>query len=250
MENQKKILVTEVPMEQLKELGIDEKAFLDLPKDALDKILTGNLSPLMKMQITNVEGKQVEFPAKFRLTRDEQGNVNVAVQPVRKQLENKLGLTPDEIERLKNQETILKPVATREGNEMKYVQYDKDLNIVFTQKQDAISIPNAIGDVILGTEDVERIRKGQPVELEVGDTKVTVGVDLNSRGGFRVVNGDIDMWRQKKLEQWDRITPGAQGYWKTTENGWEYQKHIEQNLGRGQKQNQEQERSMGYRMRR
>jgi len=35
----------------------------------------------------------------------------------------------------------------------------------------------------------------------------------------------MDEWKQHKLEQWDRIAPGVRGYWKTSENGWEYQLH-------------------------
>ena len=38
----------------------------------------------------------------------------------------------------------------------------------------------------------------------------------------------MDEWRQRKLEQWDRITPGATGYWQTSENGWEYRMHARQ----------------------
>jgi hypothetical protein len=74
----------------------------------------------------------------------------------------------------------------------------------------------------------QRMRDGLPVEVEVGDTKVTVGVDLNDPTGFRVLKGDLNEWQQKKLVEWDRITPGATGYWQTSENGWEYMKTLQE----------------------
>ena len=109
--------------------------------------------------------------------------------------------------------------------QMCYVQLDADLNVLHMVPEKSVAIPDAIGDVQIGTQIAERLRNGEPVELEVGDTKVTVGVDINDLNGFRVVEGDLGEWQQRKLEQWDRVTPGVKGYWKTSENGWEYELH-------------------------
>ena len=242
MVNQKKFLMNEMPWEQLEKLGITEEKFLDFPKDSIDRIMTGNTSPLMKMKFVDNDGNAMEVPeslnlfqneegivpTKFRLLREANGKVRVELMPRRNELNLMLGetaITKEQLERLKNQESVRTAIRKFGKDEMCYVQLDSELNILQMTKEKEVVIPNAIGDVTIGTEIEQRLREGKPVELEVGDTKVTVGVDLNARNGFRVVEGDMDLWKQRKLEQWDRITPGVKGYWKTTENGWDYELH-------------------------
>ena len=242
MVNQKKFLMNEMPWEQLEKLGITEEKFLDFPKDSIDRIMTGNTSPLMKMKFVDNDGNAMEVPeslnlfqneegvvpTKFRLLREANGKVRVELMPRRNELNLMLGetaITKEQLERLKNQESVRTVIRKFGKDEMCYVQLDSELNILQMTKEKEVVIPNAIGDVTIGTEIEQRLREGKPVELEVGDTKVTVGVDLNARNGFRVVEGDMDLWKQRKLEQWDRITPGVKGFWKTTENGWDYELH-------------------------
>lgn len=242
MVNQKKFLMNEMPWEQLEKLGITEEKFLDFPKDSIDRIMTGNTSPLMKMKFVDNDGNAMKVPeslnvfqneegivpTKFRLLREANGKVRVELMPRRNELNLMLGetaITKEQLERLKNQESVRTVIRKFGKDEMCYVQLDSELNILQMTKEKEVVIPNAIGDVTIGTEIEQRLREGKPVELEVGDTKVTVGVDLNARNGFRVVEGDMDLWKQRKLEQWDRITPGVKGYWRTTENGWDYELH-------------------------
>lgn len=242
MVNQQKFLMNEMPWDEFKKIGMTEEAFLDLPKDSIDRILTGNLSPLMKMKFVDTEGNAMKIPAsmglsqnedgivpaKFRLQRNADGKINLVLHPKRNEVDLKIGdtqLTAEQLKRMKNGETVLTKVSKSGKDEKCYVQLDHDLNVVHMAREKDVVIPNAIGDVVIGTKQAQQIREGKPVELEVGDTKVTVGVDINSRNGFRVVDGDMNLWKQRKLEQWDRLTPGVTGYWRTSENGWEYRLH-------------------------
>lgn len=253
MVNQQKFLMNDMPWEELKKIGMTEEAFLDLPKDSIDRILTGNLSPLMKMTFVDKDGNAMKVPesmkleqnedmtvpVKFRLERDADGKVTLMLHPKKSEIDLKIGdtqLTADQVKRMKNQESVLTEVRKGGKDEKCYVQLDQDLNVVHMVREKDVVIPNAIGDVVIGTKQAQQIREGKPVQLEVGDTKVTVGVDINSRNGFRIVEGDMDLWRQRKLEQWDKVTPGVKGYWKTSENGWEYELHHnkEEKLTRSQ----------------
>ena len=97
MENQKKVLFSysEFPWEELKSIGLTEESFLDLPKDSIDRIFTGNLSPLMKLKFMDRDGNPMQLPesmklgqnpdgvvpTKFRLTRDAEGKVHVELHP-------------------------------------------------------------------------------------------------------------------------------------------------------------------------
>ena len=253
MVNQQKFLMNDMPWEELKKIGMTEEAFLDLPKDSIDRILTGNLSPLMKMTFVDKDGNAMKVPesmkleqnedmtvpVKFRLERDADGKVTLMLHPKKSEIDLKIGdtqLTADQVKRMKNQESVLTEVRKGGKDEKCYVQLDQDLNVVHMVREKDVVIPNAIGDVVIGTKQAQQIREGKPVQLEVGDTKVTVGVDINSRNGFRIVEGNMDLWRQRKLEQWDKVTPGVKGYWKTSENGWEYELHHnkEEKLTRSQ----------------
>ena len=255
MENQKKILFDykQMPWEELKQIGLTEEKFLDLPKDSIDRILTGNLSPLMKMKFVDKEGNALPVPesmklsqnedgvvpAKFRLVKDEQGNVHVQLMPKKSEVDLRVGesqISKAELARMKDQESVLTTVRKNGKDEKCYLQLDSSLNIIQMVREKDVIIPNAIGDVTIGEKQAQQIRDGKPVELEVGDTKVTVGIDLNDRNGFRIVEGDMDEWKQKKLEQWDRITPGIKGYWKTSENGWEYELHTDREENRTRRQ--------------
>lgn len=245
MVNQKKFLMNEMPWDKLKEIGMTEEAFLDLPKDSIDRIMTGNLSPLMKMKFLDTNGNTIKLPesmrlsqsedgvvpAKFRLQREANGKVSLVLHPKKNEIDLMIGetvITEQQLKQLKEQESVRTLIRKYGKDEMCYVQLDSDLNVLHMTSEKNITIPNAIGDVTIGQEIEQRLREGKPVELDVGDTKVTVGVDLNARNGFRVVEGDMDEWKQRKLEQWDRITPGIKGYWKTSENGWEYELHHQQ----------------------
>ena len=266
MENQKKILFDykQIPWAELEQIGLSEEKFLDLPKGSIDRILTGNLSPLMKMQFLDKDGNALAVPecmklsqnedgvvpTKFRLVKDEQGNVHVQLLPKRSEVDLQVGetkISKTDLARMKDQESVLTTIRKNGKDEKYYLQLDSSLNIIQMAREKDVIIPNAIGDVTIGQQQAQQIRDGKPVELEVGDTKVTIGVDLNDRNGFRIVEGDMDEWKQKKLEQWDRVTPGIKGYWKTSENGWEYELHTDLEESRTRKQTVDEEtgRSLG-----
>lgn len=225
------IKAKEIPYSELELVGLDKEALLDLPKNALDRILTGRTSPLLRLTVPGKDGKLFSLPAKIALERKENGEVGLMIFPVMKRMDNRYKLNEEDILRLNENETILRTIDRGKGKEKCYIQLDKETNTLMTARSSDIHIPDAIGDVTVGLEQKERMRNGEPVEVDMGDAKVTVGVDLNDRTGFKVLNGDLDEWRKKKLIEWDRITPGATGYWLTSENGWEYKKSMEEKEG-------------------
>ena len=81
--------------------------------------------------------------------------------------------------------------------------------------------------ITLGQNQRQAIREGKPVELEVGDTKVTVGVDLRQNSGFKAIDGDMSEWKRQQEIKWDMANPGAMGYWQTDANRWEYKQTQE-----------------------
>ena len=84
-----------------------------------------------------------------------------------------------------------------------------------------------INDIELGTNQKQAAMEGKPVELAVGDQKVTVGVDLKEPQGFKVVGGDMKEWERQMKIRYDHEHEGFMGYVMTDENRWEYQKVVE-----------------------
>ena len=143
MVNQQKFLMNDMPWEELKKIGMTEEAFLDLPKDSIDRILTGNLSPLMKMTFVDKDGNAMKVPesmkleqnedmtvpVKFRLERDADGKVTLMLHPKKSEIDLKIGetqLTADQVKRMKNQESVLTEVRKggKDENGQQIVVYD------------------------------------------------------------------------------------------------------------------------------
>lgn len=218
----------EIPYNQLLAFGITREMFLDLPAQAMKHIVNGRPSPLLKL--STADGKVMA--AKVRLTRNMEGKVSFVFIPRRRELDvSRHGLTPKEVERLKKDEVILKDGM--------YIRLDRETNQLLEMKVSEAkidkrieSIVNAIEDVQLGENQKQQIREGKPVTISRGDTEITIGIDMNATSGVKVIKGGLDEWRQKMMVEWDRITPGATGYWQTTQNGWEFTKELERNNGK------------------
>lgn len=245
MENMKRqIKENEIPYRQVAEYGLTREKFLDLPKKALEKIMSGRLSPLFMLR--DSQGRQMQ--AKLTLKRDEQGEVTFMIYPRQKEMDAALyRLQEEEIRRLKDGQTIAK-----DGS---WLQLDRDTNIILQMKMSESrlekkldSIISNLDDVQLGTAQRDQIMSGRPVTISRGDTELTVGIDLNTTMGIKVIKGGLDDWRQRMMVEWDRVTPGATGYWQTSENGWEYMSYGRQEREReATREVQRQEhRSRGY----
>lgn len=102
-----------LPYEKLAVLGIDrEKADL-LPKEVKERLVSGEVTPLMQVSINARNGDTITLPVKLQLTADKNGNPALIAYPVRAELEverNKvLRLTEQETARLRNGEVLQKP---------------------------------------------------------------------------------------------------------------------------------------------
>ena len=242
------IKANEIPVDQLKLVGLNEKMLFGLHPKELERMMRGRLSPLMAgLKVQDGNNRVAEFSGKIRFVKGQDGKVGLMVYPSRKQMNNDYNLTKEQMEKLKDGRPMLVTVVKDNGKEQMLLQCDRETNVVMAMKQKDLRIPHAIGDIILGEEQKERYRNGEPIELSKEDTRITVGVDLDDPSGCRVIKGDLNMWQQKKLEAWDKRTPDAYGYWKTTENGLQYQSFVEKQQGIDRDVEQSQGTSRGFR---
>ena len=228
-----KFLENEIPYHMLQELGITKKDILAMPKDLIEPLVNGRITPLIMTRYQAENGKVVEMPMKLQLFREDDGKVNLMTYQVRKDIERgNIRLNEQEVQKLKDGGVLKREVRDNGIRKQKYVQLDKETNALITRDSASVKVleklreMEKIKDIELGTNQKQAALEGKPVELTVGDQKVTVGVDLREPQGFKVVNGDMQEWERQVKIRYDNEHEGFMGYVMTDENRWEYQQVV------------------------
>lgn len=215
----------ELSKKDFERIDIDVRS---MPKEIKEKLLNGELTPLVEIRDQLDNGIIAIMPVKLRLQRDKDGNAVLKAYPVSRDIVSDLKLQEEEQKRLQAGEVIQKDI--REGNRTRtmFLQLDQETKSLLKREVNKTEIDKRIDelehvkDITLGQNQRQAIREGKPVELEVGDTKVTVGVDLRQNSGFKAIDGDMSEWKRQQEIKWDMANPGQMGYWQTDENRWEY----------------------------
>ena len=215
----------ELSKKDFERIDIDVRS---MPKEIKEKLLNGELTPLVEIRDQLDNGIIATMPVKLRLQRDIEGNAVLKAYPVSRDIVSDLKLQDAEQKRLQAGEVIQKDI--REGNRTRtmFLQLDQETKSLLKREVNKAEIDKRVDelehvkDITLGQNQRQAIREGKPVELEVGDTKVTVGVDLRQNSGFKAIDGDMSEWKRQQEIKWDMVNPGQMGYWQTDENRWEY----------------------------
>lgn len=223
----------DIPFGKLAKLGISQEMAKNLPSEVSDRLLSGRVTPLMMARMRSRSGNVFEIPMKLQMQRAKDGSIKLIAYPVRKEIANDMRLSGEEKDRLTNGETLRKEVIADGVRQMKFLQMDKEtkslikVNAKQLRLKDRFAEMESINNIQLGTNQKDAIREGKPVELAVGDQKVTVGVDLKAQQGFKVVNGDMEEWKNQKMIRYDLANEGFMGYVMTDKNRWEYKQVID-----------------------
>ena len=220
----------EIPLKDFEKAGLD---IGKMPADMLSSLMKGEISQVMEIRPVLKSGRKEALPVKLRLTRDEDNRVVLMAYPVHRDIVNNLRLGEQEQQRLRQGETIRKEVRDGQYSRQMFIQLDKDTRCLMMRDERTIELNKRmdelehVKDITLGQNQRQAIREGKPIELEVGDTKVTVGVDLSQNSGFKAIEGDMQEWKRKQQIAWDIANPGAVGFWQTEENRWEYKQTLD-----------------------
>ena len=228
---------TALPYEKLRLLGIDrEKADL-LPSDVKKALISGEVTPLLQVSINARNGDVITLPLKLQMTADSQGNPALMAYPVRAELDESrnafLRLTPQEVEKLNKGDVIQKAIDVNGEKTQQYLQLDPETKSIIHRRITEIKIEEKVremekvNDIELGTQQKQSIREGKPMELNVGDQKVTVGIDLKEPQGFKIVQGDMKEWERQQQIKYDIEHPEYVGLVMTDRNRWEYQQVVD-----------------------
>ena len=220
-------------LDKLKQLGINERR-LELMPDALKvPLLRGEVTPVFMANMETSNGKVIQLPLKAQFVLDDNEQVLLMTYPLRREIANELGLNQNEFQRVQYGEVIRKEVDVEGERKVRFIQLDKETNSLMHRNVASIPIEtelqtrDKVKDIELGANQKEALQEGKPVELSLGDTKVTVGVDLREPQGFKIVNGDMKEWERLQQMRYDDAHEDFMGYVMTDENRWEYQKVVE-----------------------
>lgn len=228
----------EIPFEKFEKLGISKQDFLAMPKELADTVVNGRVTPLMNTRIHAENGKVIEMHMKLQLTRDDNGNVLLQTYPMRKQIDNAYYLTDRELKKVEEGNVIKKEVTEDGEKKVKFIQLDQETKSLISRNVATVKLANKlrdmekINDIELGANQKQAAQEGKPLELNVGDQKVTVGVDLREPQGFKIVNGDMKEWERQMKIKYDEEHEGFMGYVQTDENRWEYRQVVERLSGK------------------
>ena len=219
-----------LPYEKLAILGIDREKADSLPMEVKEKLMAGEVTPIMQVSINARNGS-------IQMTTDKNGAPALIAYPVRAELDwerNKvLNLTQQEAERLARGEVIQKAVNVNGEKTQQYLQLDPETKSVIHRRVTDIKLEQRlkdmekVNDIELGMQQKQQVREGKPVELNVGGEKVSVGIDLKEQQGFRLIKGDMKEWERQQKLRYDEIHPEYLGLVMTDKNRWEYQKVVD-----------------------
>ncbi len=203
----KKISYSEIPFEQLKKVGFEEKKFMGLGKSELERLLAGFLS--QKLYELKVDDKS--YQAKLSFERTATG-VNLKLHPIRREIQNDFDLKISDIEKLK-----------KFGYLSKYnqiYQLDRKTNEVLRVNLKDITIPKNINGIALSGKEIAQLKKGNVVKLK--DSNVEIKLDLDNPKGF----SSKAEWEKKQEMEYDRFAHDYVGGLKTDKNRAEFQNVV------------------------
>ena len=222
-----------VPFEKFALIGISKEDFRNMPREIRDPILSGRISPLMRVNVPVGDNGSISIPMKIQLVYDKDDRLQLLTYQIHRDIDNHLGLNDAEMDRVRKGEAIQKEFKEDGNRRMRYVQLDKETNalmyrdVATVQFEKKLQETDKIKDIGLGLSQKEAVVLGKPVELEVGDQKVTVGVDLREPQGFKIVKGDMEEWKRQQAIRYDDAHEGYMGYVQTDENRWEYKQVVD-----------------------
>lgn len=226
-----------LPYEKLAILGIDREKADSLPMEVKEKLMAGEVTPIMQVSINARNGSIITMPMKFQMTTDKNGAPTLIAYPVRAELDRErnkvLNLTQQEAERLARGEVIQKAVNVNGEKTQQYLQLDPETKSVIHKRVTDIKLEQRlkdmekVNDIELGMQQKQQVREGKPVELNVGGEKVSVGIDLKEQQGFKLIKGDMKEWERQQKLRYDEIHPEYLGLVMTDKNRWEYQKVVD-----------------------
>lgn len=175
----------QLPVQEFERLGIKKDRLHQLPKNEIHALLSGYPSNMKSLTFKDKDGVIQKVNAKLSVYQTTDGTIGLKVHPFRKAIENDIGLTNKEIEKLKLGSSIHKKI----GDQQFLIQLDQSINELRRIKTDQIKVSGAVGSTKLSAYQKAGLRAGKTITIKdsLGVEK-RIKLDLTSPSGIRVEN--------------------------------------------------------------
>lgn len=110
MKDSDTIISNQLPFEQLAKLGLDRGKVDKLPQEIKEKLIKGEITPLIDVSLPAKNGMVITLPLKLQLAADKDGNPTLIAYPVQRELsiekDNVLRLSRQEADALRRGEVL------------------------------------------------------------------------------------------------------------------------------------------------
>lgn len=188
--------IKDLPYGQFERLGMNKKDVLSMKSDDLVSLLTGRRTSLNTFTIKEASLEPLTVDAKLSLKMNPDNTLSLLIHPIRREIQNEIGASKQELEKLQNGELLVKPFKSLNGEKELYVfQLDKETNEILRVRVRDIQVPSAIRDIVLSTDQKEHLRQGGTLELysKAKDQLITARLDLNDPKGLKIVEGQVSL---------------------------------------------------------
>ena len=160
-------------MDDLESIGLAKWGKLLLDEDDLQALLQGRRTDMLRLENLRFEGLHIaQLDTKLSLRQNEQGNVELLLHPIYRDIEAPNYLTKDEAEKLERGDVAnVEKFITDEDGKSKQVliEFDKETNEYVITDTEQIIAPDAVNGMKLTAEQKKKYRKGQEVEMQRQD---------------------------------------------------------------------------------
>lgn len=240
----KKIKEEEIPYEKLEKVGLSRQMIEDLPEDAQEKVLSGQLSPVVPLKITAEDGISYEGKGRFSFYFKEDGEMSVRIHPVMqpigetmqvatvneetgkveyKEIPTAERYSQQVIDQLKAGKVVQDYMYLADGTRKQaFLQLDEETNGIIAVPVESVSRNlDIVKDELHFTRNEGTcLHNGGLVTYSTeNDEVLTVGLDLRSPSGIRFALGDEKQWEENRKRDWDKYELGVNGCWMTDDEG-------------------------------
>lgn len=203
----------QVPYGLLGQFGLTREMVEDLPEAPYRDIMNGLLSPVLPISVKDDAGNTISARTRFRLVRQESGQVDVLFYPRFTRCEMDSYSEAEQLE-LRAGRVILSH-APGDADRKCFVQIDPDTNQVMYVATPVIgrNIRSLMGNFELTTDDITLIQMGEQAVVYDGKDMLTIGIDLGERTGIRIERGKVAKWSRDRGAGMDGFNFGLYGCW-------------------------------------
>ena len=209
----------EIPYDKMKRFGITKNMIDDLPQPVLNKLISGQETPLISITRESTRGERIRSYARIFLTRLDDETVEVGFIPQLKTSKlNDFTLLQQNI-MLNGDVTIAE--LPQKGR--CYAQYDTATNQVISVPEDIINqnISIAAQKYNIDKEDEMYLHDGKPLQIPDTDRiyNISIGINLICKTGIQITKGNLELWHEEKKNDLPKFNFGKYGCWVTSEDG-------------------------------